>query len=114
MSRAGIRLIIQGSAGIPPALADHFCSAGPWLVAPASGRLFGGRPARLWGRRDGGATRQNRGSRPPIGPLGRRRYSPAPIITIGIVGVDDPCSGSTVIANAFASTPAGSGGLITV
>jgi len=41
-------------------------------------------------------------------------YSPAPIITIGIVGVDDPCSGSTVIANAFASTPAGKGGLITV
>ena len=37
-------------------------------------------------------------------------YSPAPVITIGIVGVADPCSGSTVIANALASTPAGKGG----
>src|SRR4051812_9869211 len=42
-----------------------------------------------------------------------RRYSPAPTITIGMVGVDDPCSGSMVMANAFGSTPTGSGGLIT-
>src|SRR5881398_1447642 len=43
-----------------------------------------------------------------------RNYSPAPIISIGIVGTDEPLSGSIVIANAFASTPAGSGGLITM
>jgi hypothetical protein len=41
-------------------------------------------------------------------------YSPAPIIRIGIVGTGEPFCGSTVIANAFASTPTGSGGLITV
>jgi hypothetical protein len=40
-------------------------------------------------------------------------YTPAPIMTIGIVGVDDPLSGSTVIAKVFASTPAGSGGWMT-
>ena len=38
------------------------------------------------------------------------RYSPAPIITIGMVGVAAPASFSTVIANALASTPPGSGG----
>jgi hypothetical protein len=37
-------------------------------------------------------------------------YSPAPIITIGIVGVAAPASFSTVIAKALASTPSGSGG----
>ena len=41
-------------------------------------------------------------------------YSPAPSITIGMVGVVDPASGSTVMANALASAPAGSGGLTTV
>ncbi len=41
-------------------------------------------------------------------------YSPAPTITIGIVGTNDPCSGSTVIANVLASTPGGNCGLITV
>lgn len=41
-------------------------------------------------------------------------YSPAPIITIGMVGVADPCSGSTVIAKALASAPVGNGGCITV
>jgi hypothetical protein len=41
-------------------------------------------------------------------------YSPAPIITIGIVGVGDPTSFSTVIANALASTPAGSEGFTTL
>ena len=33
-------------------------------------------------------------------------YSPAPNITIGSVGADEPLSGSTVIANALACTPA--------
>jgi hypothetical protein len=33
---------------------------------------------------------------------------------MGIVGADEPLSGSTVIAKALASTPLGSGGLITV
>ena len=46
--------------------------------------------------------------------IGTDGYSPAPVITIGIVGVTDPASGSMVIANAFASTPGGSGGLTTV
>jgi hypothetical protein len=41
-------------------------------------------------------------------------YSPAPIIRMGIVGADEPLSGSTVIAKALASTPLGSGGFITV
>src|SRR6266849_10010859 len=41
-------------------------------------------------------------------------YSPAPIIRMGIVGTEEPLSGSTVIAKALASTPVGSGGLITV
>jgi len=41
-------------------------------------------------------------------------YSPAPDMKIGIVGVVDPCSGSTVIAKALASAPAGSGGSTTV
>lgn len=42
------------------------------------------------------------------------RYPPAPIIKIGIVGVADPCSGSIVTANAFASRPIGNGGFITI
>ena len=41
-------------------------------------------------------------------------YSPAPTITIGMVGVEEPASGSTVMAKALASVPAGSGGLTTV
>jgi hypothetical protein len=37
-------------------------------------------------------------------------YAP-PIMTIGMVGVVDPCSGSMVMAKALASTPGGNGGL---
>jgi hypothetical protein len=37
-----------------------------------------------------------------------------PIIRMGIVGTEEPLFGSTVIAKALASTPVGSGGLITV
>lgn len=40
-------------------------------------------------------------------------YPAAPIITMGMVGDDEPVAGSTVIANAFASTSAGKGGWIT-
>src|SRR5438477_2812244 len=43
----------------------------------------------------------------------QRCYPPEPIITIGMVGVVEPCSGSMVMAKALASTPAGSGGLTT-
>src|SRR5215469_3610845 len=39
---------------------------------------------------------------------------PEPIITIGMVGVVLPCSGSIVIAKALASTSIGSGGFMTV
>src|SRR6266852_6618533 len=42
------------------------------------------------------------------------RYSPAPTIMIDDVGAAEPASGSTVMAKALASTPAGRGGLITV
>src|SRR5579862_9090576 len=44
----------------------------------------------------------------------RRDYSPAPIIRMGVVGVAEPDSFSTVMAKALASAPEGSGGLTTV
>ena len=44
----------------------------------------------------------------------RQDQVPEPIITIGIVGVVLPCSGSIVTAKALASTLTGNGGLITM
>jgi hypothetical protein len=41
-------------------------------------------------------------------------HSPAPVISIGLVGVADPPSFSTVMANALASVPGGRGGLTTL
>jgi len=41
-------------------------------------------------------------------------YSPAPIIRMGVVGAAAPASAFTVIANALASVPAGSGGFTTL
>src|SRR5579863_2372378 len=55
------------------------------------------------------------GNIPMVGAYRKQgHYSPVPIITIGMVGVVAPDSFSTVMANALASIPAGSGGFTTV
>jgi len=96
-----------GTGGSSTGRNNGDCSDVACYVSFAAARCLQHRTPEAGGENAGDNASAHRGFE-----IARESYSPAPIIRMGIVGTEKPFSGSTVIANALASTPVGSGGLI--